>query len=203
MRRAAGLALALALAGPGVARADCPDADLVAAPETLDAVRAAVVCVIDERRGDAGLSALRASTALARGAAGHSADMVAYEYLAHEAEGRPSLYRRIRATGYFDGAADALYSENIGLAPATRATARVLVDAWMTSPGHRANVLHPVFRDLGVGLAFAGPDPVFYPDAASVVFTTDFGQRHKRSGPPGPRCHGKAPAHPRKRYCRR
>ena len=201
--KALALAAALLAVAPAAARADCPDADLAATPEAVGAVRAAMVCVINERRADAGLAPLRDSNRLDRGATGHSADMVAYDYLAHEAEGRPSLYRRILATGYFDGAADALYSENIGLAPAARATARVLVDAWMVSPSHRANLLHPVFRDIGVGLAFAGPDPVFYPDDPSVVFTTDFGQRHLRRGKPGPRCHGPAPAHPRKRYCRR
>jgi uncharacterized protein YkwD len=200
--RAAALAAALVLAAPAAARADCPDADLVAAPESLAAVRAAVVCEINEKRADVGGVALNESSQLDRGALGHSADMVAYEYLAHEAEGRPSLYRRIRATGYFDGAADALYSENIGLAPAVRATARVLVDAWMVSPSHRANVLHPSFRDVGVGLAFANADPAFYPNDPSVVFTTDFGQRHLRAGKAGPRCHRRAPAHPRRRYCR-
>ena len=201
--RAVALAAALLAVAPAAARADCRDADLAATPEAVAAVQDAIVCVINERRADAGLVTVRESRQLDRGATGHSADMVAYDYLAHEAEGRPSLYRRIRATGYFDGAADALYSETIGLAPSPRATARVRVDAWMVSPSHRANVLHPVFRDIGVGLAFAPPDPVFYPDDASVVFTTDFAQRHLRSGKPGARCRGPAPAHPRKRYCRR
>jgi hypothetical protein len=66
----------------------------------------------------------------------------------------------------------------------------VLVDAWMLSPDHRANVLHPMFRDLGIGTAFAAPDPAFYPDHPSLVVTTDFGQRvMARAG--AKRCRGR------------
>jgi len=208
-RRALLAALLAGLALPATARADCPDADTPAEAGTIDNVRAAVLCLVNERRVAAGVAVLRGSPYLVRCASYHSADMVRYRYLAHQAQGRPSLFSRIWATGYFKGAADALYSENIGVIP-EGSSARTLVNAWMKSPTHTTNLLHPAFRDLGVGTAFSPPDPVFYPDYEAVIFTTDFGERHIRAGRPPARCRVRraAPpqdgsAAPRRRYCRR
>jgi uncharacterized protein YkwD len=171
------------------ARAACEDADLQASQATADRVAGALRCVINEERAAVGRQPLAASGHLDRSAAGHSADMVRHGYLAHEREGRPTLAARVRAAGYFDGAATALFSENIGVAAIGGATARVLLDAWMQSPDHRANILHPMFRDIGIGTAFAQPDPAFYPDNAALVVTTDFGQRvMQRKGTKRPRC---------------
>src|SRR5688500_15864785 len=168
--------VAIALTAAAPARAACEDADLQADPQTAERVRAAILCVVNDARSAAGRQPLLASPHLDRSSGAHSADMVRHGYLAHEAEGRPSLAGRVRLGGYFDGAATALFSENIGVAAIGGATARVLLDAWMLSPDHRANVLHPMFRDLGIGTAFAAPDPAFYPDHSSLVVTTDFGQ---------------------------
>ena len=156
---------------------DCADADLQADETNVDRFRDALLCVLNEHRVDAGRQPLRASRPLERSAGAHSRDMVSHHYLAHEQEGRPSLYGRVRIGGYFEGAATALYSENIGVAPIGGATATKLVDAWLTSADHRANILHPMFADLGVGTAFAGPDAAFYPEHRALVVTTDFGQR--------------------------
>ena len=37
-----------------------------------------------------------------------------------------------------------------------RQLARIVVDNWMSSPGHRSNLLHPGFTDIGVGVAASG-----------------------------------------------
>jgi uncharacterized protein YkwD len=36
--------------------------------------------------------------------------------------------------------------------------ARVIVDSWMTSPGHRANLLNPNYTHLGVGVSVLGKE---------------------------------------------
>jgi uncharacterized protein YkwD len=158
------------------ARAEC-EADLQADETTVERVRGAILCVINEQRAIAGRQPLTASGPLDRSAGAHSRDMLAHHYLAHEQDGRPSLLSRVRAGGYFEGAATVLFSENIGVAPIGNATARSLVDAWMTSADHRANILHPMFADLGVGTTFAPPDEAFYPTHSALIVTTDFGQR--------------------------
>jgi uncharacterized protein YkwD len=208
----AGLALAL-ISGPGVSAAEqsgaaaaCPDADLVPASDNLARVEAATLCLMNRERRAARLVALRRSAALDRSAAYHSIEMVRYHFLAHEAPGRPTLLTRIRGYGYFDGVADGLYAENVGAGATSNGTAHALMDAWMASPPHRANVLYPKFRKVGIAAVLAPSDPAFFADYPSTVYTTDFGRRYMRR-----RCAKRAPAaSPNQRtatsqrsYCRR
>jgi uncharacterized protein YkwD len=44
----------------------------------------------------------------------------------------------------------------------------------MKSPGHRANVLEPGYREIGIGLAFQAPEPQDEPRQAAI-YTTTFG----------------------------
>ncbi|MCX5893685.1 MAG: CAP domain-containing protein, partial [Deltaproteobacteria bacterium] len=55
------------------------------------------------------------------------------------------------------------WAENIwegsNLSPADReALARRIMDAWMSSPGHRQNILNPDYTHLGVGVAASGAE---------------------------------------------
>jgi uncharacterized protein YkwD len=188
--------VALAASGP------CADAALQPTRETVPRVQAAVLCLVNEERSARDLRTLRASGALDASSVAHSADMVANHYLAHEREGRPRLLERIRSARYFAGAAGGIYSENIGIGAEGRASAADLVTAWMDSAAHRANILHPAFREMGVGIAFAPPDPAFYADYPAAVLTTDFGRRESRRA-----CRRRArtsvSATPRRRWCRR
>lgn len=192
--RRAALVLAIAaltlLTAPGTAapstervRADgptsptCADATLIATPQNTTRVAAAIVCVINQKRAGAALYPVGENHNLDLASRFQSRDMVESHFLAHEAPHHPSLLNRLRDAGYFANVSDALFTENIGVAPADEATAQTIVDGWMTSEHHRVNILTPIYRDMGVGMAFAGPDPVFYADRNSVVFTTDFGRR--------------------------
>jgi uncharacterized protein YkwD len=186
------------------AAADCPDADLVPAADNLGRVDAAVLCLINQERTRAGRVALARRWRLDRSSLFHSAEMVQFHFLAHEAAGRPTLLARIRGYGYFNGASNGIYAENVGVGPGSNGTARALMDAWMASPGHRANLLYPAFRDVGIAAVLAPPDPAFYADFPSTVYTTDFGRRYVRvrctvrRRPPSPG----GSASPRVRYCR-
>src|SRR5688500_1953609 len=124
-------AAAFAIVAAAPARAACDDADLQAEKHTEERVRTAILCVVNEERAVAGRQPLAGSIHLDRSAGAHSGDMVRHGYLAHEAGGRPSLAGRVRRAGYFDGAATALFSENIGVAPIGGAAARLLGDRGM------------------------------------------------------------------------
>lgn len=39
-----------------------------------------------------------------------------------------------------------------------KTAARVIVDSWMLSPGHRQNILNPAYTNLGVGVAVKGKE---------------------------------------------
>jgi uncharacterized protein YkwD len=183
----------------------CPDADLVPASDNLRRVEAATLCAINRERGAARLVPLSRAPRLDRSAAFHSAEMVRYRFLAHESPGRPSLLTRVTGYGYFKDVSNGLYAENVGAGPHSNDTANALVKAWMDSPPHRANILYPRFRHVGIAAVLAPRDPAFFADYPSTVYTTDFGRRFKR-----PSCmrrkRGSAPdrsATPRWRFCRR
>lgn len=160
-----------------------------------------MVCLINDARTTAHLVPLKVDSRLERSAAFHTYDMIANHKFAHQIPGRPSVLARILKTGYFAGVRDGLYSENIGFGPEPAWTAATLVQAWMDSPGHRANILERDFRDIGVGSAVVAPDPAFWPSRPSAVYTTDFGRRY-RPAAPRRRALCKPPRGPR-RYCRR
>ncbi|MFL5894130.1 MAG: CAP domain-containing protein [Thermoleophilaceae bacterium] len=192
-RRGCALALAAAALAPlgprAVASSACPDADLQPFPGNLDRVRHALVCEINVRRVDSGLPPLTDRAQLDASAQFHTDDMVESHFLAHQAPGHPALVTRIRRTGYFRRVTTAIFSENIAAAPQEEASAATVVEAWMLSPEHRDKILYGRFRDLGVGARVAGPDPAFYADRPSVVYTTDFGRRYPRR-----RCHARRAA---------
>ena len=60
--------------------------------------------------------------------------------------------------------------ENLAWGAGSRATAHAVVASWMSSPGHRANLLRPGFRYVGVGTATGRFEGV---NGATVV-TADF-----------------------------
>jgi uncharacterized protein YkwD len=161
-------------ADPGQA---CPDRDLQPAPDTIARVDAAIVCVVNGERQGQGVASFSRNSHLDRSAASQSSDMVAHHYFAHETSGRPTLLERVIGSGYFNGAATGLYAEDLAVGPTVEATARNVVAAWMQSPDHRANLLDTRLREMGIGAAFANPDPVFYADYPSTVYTADFGRR--------------------------
>jgi uncharacterized protein YkwD len=198
----------LSLAAPAAwaTGASCPDMDLVPAPDNLDRVENALLCVINHERAVARLVPLKRAQKLDRSAVFHTVTMVRKHFFAHEVAGHPSLLARVRGYGYFAGARDGIYAENVGAGPSSNGTARALMEAWMQSPDHRANLMHAPFRDVGIAAVLAPPDPVFFANFSSTVYTTDFGTRYvrrrcvRRRASTTPRS---GSATPRRRYCRR
>lgn len=105
-----------------------------------------------------GLPALTWDAALARVARSHSADMLVRGYFRHESpEGRTPHERAKDGTPY----ALAASGENLWGAQGDHPLEperlpRIIVDTWLASPGHRANLLNPAFTDIGVGVAQKG-----------------------------------------------
>ena len=92
-----------------------------------------------------GLAPLRFDARLARAARAHSSDMVRRGYVAHG-----PFVVRIRSAG----AHGRLFGENIAWGTGTLVTARSIVARWLASRPHRANLLRPGFRRVGVGIAY-------------------------------------------------
>jgi uncharacterized protein YkwD len=84
--------------------------------------------------------------ALEQAAYGHSSDMAAQDYFAHESQDGRTPADRVSATGY----AWSAIGENIA---AGYADVAAVVDGWMASPGHCANIMNAGFRELGMACA--------------------------------------------------
>ena len=109
-----------------------------------------------------GLAPLRVDFHLVRAARGHSADMMRRGYFAHGSVAG----RAVRA-----GARGPLFGED--LAWATGLTAQWVIDNWLASPSHRAILLRPGFRRVGVGIVFG----TFVGHGGAGVVTADFAGR--------------------------
>jgi uncharacterized protein YkwD len=153
---------------------ECANTTLQPAPDNLGAVRAAVLCLHNRERSSHGLPRLRESAKLRRAADGHSGDMVANRFFAHDSPSGTDLADRILATGYADGRGWSL-GENIAWGTGELATAAEIERAWMRSPGHRANILRREFREIGIGIAVGVPVDAGGFDGAT--YTADFGVR--------------------------
>jgi uncharacterized protein YkwD len=64
--------------------------------------------------------------------------------------------------------------ENIAWGTLQLATPRAIVAAWMASPGHRANILDPRFRDTAIGVSPHPPASLAH-SQPGAIYTQDFG----------------------------
>jgi uncharacterized protein YkwD len=130
----------------------------------LDRVERKVVRLVNRIRTHHGLRKLRASRTLAHAASDHTGDMLRADYLSHDSkDGTPMATRVRRYTGA------RWVGENIAVTSRRRGVARRVVRMWMASPSHRAVLLSPKSRRIGVGRARGRLG-----GAAYSVFTVDF-----------------------------
>lgn len=95
-----------------------------------------------ERQGQ-GLPPLKSSPLLEEAMSGHLEDMAAHGFFGHVSLDGGILPERLEEVGYNWQTA----GENIA---AGYQTARVVLEAWLASPSHRANLFHPAYREIGV-----------------------------------------------------
>ncbi|MCX5059840.1 CAP domain-containing protein [Streptomyces sp. NBC_00452] len=124
-------------------------------PGDLTRTAAEVVDLTNRERARAGLPPLAGDPLLATAAQAHSADMVARSFYSHTSPEGTQPWDRAAAAG----ARRRSIGENI--ACGQRSPAEV-VDGWMNSPGHRANILKPDFTHIGIGFAGGGPAGTYW-----------------------------------------
>lgn len=135
--------------------------------------RKAILCLINEKRQNAGLKPLDRSKKLQRAAQRHNDHMLETGCFSHECSGEAGLGVRLDAVDYIrDGLSAWAYGENIAWGLGERGTPRAIVGAWMDSAGHRANILSRDFREIGVGFSAGTPNGKSEPGG---IYTTDFG----------------------------
>jgi uncharacterized protein YkwD len=110
-----------------------------------------VVDLTNAQRIQAGLPALKLNAKLSAAAYAHSRDMALKDYFNHTGFDGSKVTDRLSAQGY--GYLNA--GENIA---AGYSTPEAVVEGWMKSPGHRANILYPKVKEIGVGFYFLPND---------------------------------------------
>ncbi|WP_010236570.1 SafA/ExsA family spore coat assembly protein [Clostridium arbusti] len=110
------------------------------------ASEAEVIRLVNVERSKNGLGPLAANWQVGRVARYKSQDMINKKYFSHTSPTYGSPFNMMEQFGIKFSAA----GENIAMGQRTPAE---VVNAWMNSPGHRANILNPSYTQLGVGLA--------------------------------------------------
>ncbi|WP_079249414.1 CAP domain-containing protein [Streptomyces sp. IMTB 2501] len=109
-----------------------------------NAAEAEVLGLVNQERAKVGCTPLAANSALTKLAESFSDDMAARGFFDHTDPDGKSPWDRAAAAGITN-----LGGENIARG---QADAAAVMQAWMNSPGHKANILNCDFKTLGVGV---------------------------------------------------
>jgi uncharacterized protein YkwD len=120
-----------------------------------------LVKVVNETRTAHGLRPLRVDDRLTVAARDHSQAMLRENAFGHGAF-------RARLAAY--GARGPVFGENLAWSVGSPSTAHVVVRMWLASAPHRANLLRPGFRRVGIG----APVGTFAGHRGATVVTADF-----------------------------
>ncbi|MFE6271518.1 sigma-70 family RNA polymerase sigma factor [Streptomyces goshikiensis] len=104
-----------------------------------------VIALVNKERAAAGCGPLTENSQLRSAAQGHSDDMAARNFFDHTNPDGADPGKRVTAAGY----RWSTYGENIARG---QQNADSVMDSWMKSPGHRANILNCAFKEIGVGI---------------------------------------------------
>ncbi|MFI6937875.1 sigma-70 family RNA polymerase sigma factor [Streptomyces sp. NPDC050418] len=103
-----------------------------------------VLALVNTERAKAGCAPVKLDSRLSKAAQLHSEDMSANDYFSHTSQDGRSFVDRAKAQGVDNPGA-----ENIAKG---QGSAQSVMDAWMNSEGHRANILNCGLKTMGLGV---------------------------------------------------
>lgn len=167
---------ALLLAVTGVLAGSAAAATAPAATVRLQTLDDEILVRLNATRVSRGLRPLVLSSQLRDAAVAHSRSMLEGGFFAHESrDGSPfvaRVKRYYRSSGYVSWSA----GENL-LYNTAGIDARTAIEAWLGSPPHRANLLAPGWREVGIGSLHARSAGGTFGGRPTWVVTMDFGTR--------------------------
>jgi len=128
-------------------------ADVAAGPDS--GVQQRVLALVNENRRHGGCRDLTLDRRLIGAASEHAADMARHDYFAHESRDGDDAGDRVRDSGY----RWRRYGENIARGSGSP---HDVVDDWMNSPPHRANIMDCRLHEVGLGLALADDHTAYW-----------------------------------------
>jgi uncharacterized protein YkwD len=121
-----------------------------------------VFTLLNQERTSRGIPALVNNNQLHNAAIRHSQDMACNNFVSHTGSDNSDPGDRITAAGYDYST----WGENVAAGYTSPSS---VVDAWMDSTGHRANILNPNFTEIGIGYVYSSASDYDH------YWTTDFG----------------------------
>lgn len=135
-----------------------------------------LVDLINQARAKAGLKPVVVQAKLVASARGHSTEMATKKYFGHSSYNGEYFAKRIIRYGYTQTGYTHWYAgEDIYWGAGLFASPVAVMDTWMASPMHRAVILDPKFRDIGVG---TGTCKSFSGQSNVTFYTLDMGRRY-------------------------
>jgi uncharacterized protein YkwD len=131
---------------------------------------------VNALRAQHGLPRLRASQELAAAATAHSLQMARLGYFSHNSANGSPFSSRISTFYPARGYRSWTVGENLLWASPDVSAARAL-RLWLSSPPHRANLLSPRWREIGLAAVHASRAPGVYGNSPTTIVTADFGAR--------------------------
>ena len=142
---------------------------------SLQALDAGVLVQLNAIRTAHGLVPLKLNAALTAAADGHSAQMLDDGYFAHESADGSPFWKRLAAYSSLSHGSWSVGENLLWSSPDVDAS-RAL-DLWMHSPEHKANILAPRWREIGISAVHVSSAPGTYRGLPVTIITTDFGAR--------------------------
>jgi uncharacterized protein YkwD len=149
----------------------CTNVDVMPTPETIEVVRDAILCLHNQIRSQKGLPLLKDNAKLRKAANGHSSAMVGEGYFDHTSPDGDTFVDRILDARYAKSDDAWSLGENLAWGTGELSTASGLMDAWMNSSGHKANILKKAYREVGIGIRLGVPSDA----GVGATVTADFG----------------------------
>lgn len=132
-----------------------------------------VVELVNEHRASKGLVQVQSTSTLTNAGLWKSRHMAKYGYLGHSDPAPPvarSAAERLLACGYPSDRYG--WGENIARG---YSTPEAVMQAWLASTGHRANIENPSFRAIGVGVAANGSGTLHWTQIFGTLVQTSSG----------------------------
>jgi uncharacterized protein YkwD len=149
----------------------CQNGDLLPSAQNLELVRAAILCLHNQVRGEKGLPALRDNAKLRKAAVGHSSAMVSQGYFDHSSPSGDTFVDRVLSAGYAKRNDGWTLGENLAWGTGDLSSPAGVMQSWMNSAGHKSNILKRAYREVGIGIRLGVPSDA----GVGATITADFG----------------------------
>ena len=152
----------------------------VAAPAqrvALTSLESGLLVQLNAIRAEHGLVPLTMSVRLTEAAGEHSKQMAADGFFQHSSANGTAFWKRIGRWYGASGYGHWSVGENL-LWSSPRVGPTSALRIWMGSAEHRANILTPAYRQIGISALHVARAPGVYHDLEVTIITTDFGVRY-------------------------